>query len=246
MVIIIHEVGHIILSLYFKWKIKRVDITICGGFITYDDVIDKAVCRNEGEFVYIKINDSYQEQKYSIRRYRQYWNQHEKIITWNIHGELEYTNSMMLGYDHYCGSIKLIDDYLNGAYRYNKRLLRVESMENKLQNNNSKILSWIDLFFSSDIHILGFGIGYEELDLWYVLMKRKELQITAGKDKVANKIIYYGEVTGKGKRELLELYDVDIISPDVEPTGDDYTPVYVDLIDKMSLSFTENNATPTT
>lgn len=41
MVIIIHEVGHIILSLYFKWKIKRVDITICGGFITYDDVIDK-------------------------------------------------------------------------------------------------------------------------------------------------------------------------------------------------------------
>lgn len=40
-IIIIHEIGHIILSLYFNWNIKRVDITICGGFITYDDVIDK-------------------------------------------------------------------------------------------------------------------------------------------------------------------------------------------------------------
>ena len=40
-VIIMHEIGHIITSLIFKWKVKRVDITLCGGFITYDDKLDK-------------------------------------------------------------------------------------------------------------------------------------------------------------------------------------------------------------
>ena len=41
-VIIIHEIGHIITSKIFNWQIKRIDITICGGFITYDEVIDKS------------------------------------------------------------------------------------------------------------------------------------------------------------------------------------------------------------
>lgn len=40
-VIIIHELGHVITSLVYGWKIKRIDITICGGFITYDEEIDK-------------------------------------------------------------------------------------------------------------------------------------------------------------------------------------------------------------
>ncbi len=41
MVIIIHETGHVITSLIYEWKIKKIDITICGGFITYDEEIDK-------------------------------------------------------------------------------------------------------------------------------------------------------------------------------------------------------------
>lgn len=41
LVIIIHELGHAVISSYYNWKIKRIDITICGGFITYDEVIDK-------------------------------------------------------------------------------------------------------------------------------------------------------------------------------------------------------------
>ncbi len=41
-IIVIHELGHIVLSLKYGWKIKKIDLTICGGFITYDDVIDKA------------------------------------------------------------------------------------------------------------------------------------------------------------------------------------------------------------
>ena len=41
MIIIIHELGHILLSLYFKWNIEYVKFSICGAFIIYNDDIDK-------------------------------------------------------------------------------------------------------------------------------------------------------------------------------------------------------------
>ena len=41
LIIIIHEIGHIITSVIFNWNIKKIDITIIGGFITYDEIIDK-------------------------------------------------------------------------------------------------------------------------------------------------------------------------------------------------------------
>src|SRR5574344_768063 len=40
-ILIIHEIGHIIISCYYKWNISRIDIYACGGYITYGDVIDK-------------------------------------------------------------------------------------------------------------------------------------------------------------------------------------------------------------
>lgn len=41
LIIIIHELGHITSSLLYNWKIKKVSFGICGGFITYDETIDK-------------------------------------------------------------------------------------------------------------------------------------------------------------------------------------------------------------
>ena len=200
----------------------------------YDYVINKAI-EAVGFYSSYNIDDSYQEQKYSIRRCKKYFhnNKRDNITVWNIHGELNYINSIMLGYDHYCNTIGLIDDYLNGSYKYNKRLRKSQSMTDKILNNGEEVLSWIDLFFFSDIHILGFGFGYEELDLWYVLMKRKELQTQLGKDKINNKIYFYNRGTKNGKRELLELYDIQVIETEATPIGKDYSPVYEDLIKKM-------------
>ncbi|MEG2620955.1 MAG: hypothetical protein RSA10_02540 [Bacilli bacterium] len=41
LVIIIHEMGHVIISLILRWKIKSVKLGICGGYIVYDEIIDK-------------------------------------------------------------------------------------------------------------------------------------------------------------------------------------------------------------
>ncbi len=41
LVIIVHEIGHVLTSLFFNWKIKKIKITISGGFIVYDEDVDK-------------------------------------------------------------------------------------------------------------------------------------------------------------------------------------------------------------
>lgn len=41
LIIFIHEIGHIIASMHYKWNIKKVDFTLAGGFITYEDEVDK-------------------------------------------------------------------------------------------------------------------------------------------------------------------------------------------------------------
>lgn len=41
LIIFIHEIGHIISSMHYKWNIKKVNFTLAGGFITYEDEVDK-------------------------------------------------------------------------------------------------------------------------------------------------------------------------------------------------------------
>ncbi|MCJ8326248.1 MAG: hypothetical protein MJK08_04015 [Campylobacterales bacterium] len=43
-------------------------------------------------------------------------------------------------------------------------------------------------FFNTDIHILGFGLDYSEIDLWWILNKRARLGRT---QKLKNKIFFY-------------------------------------------------------
>lgn len=42
LIIFIHEIGHIISSLLYDWKIKKISFSICGGFITYEEKIDES------------------------------------------------------------------------------------------------------------------------------------------------------------------------------------------------------------
>ena len=40
-IIVVYEKEHVITSSLYKWKIKKISFGICGGFITYDEMIDK-------------------------------------------------------------------------------------------------------------------------------------------------------------------------------------------------------------
>lgn len=60
------------------------------------------------------------EDIYSLRRFREYKLKRHKTRLWNIHGEIDRPKSIMLGLDHYCGSVAKLDSYKKGTIRRKK------------------------------------------------------------------------------------------------------------------------------
>lgn len=61
-----------------------------------------------------------------------------------------------------------------------------------------ELTSWIALFLMSNIHIISYGLYYDEIHLWWLLIKRKKIIDDLGLRLIPNKIYYYGNVE-KGK-----------------------------------------------
>ena len=51
----------------------------------------------------------------------------------------------------------------------------IKKIKNKVKENTYDGISWIELFFNSDVHIVGFGFDFYEIDLWNILTKRARL-----------------------------------------------------------------------
>jgi hypothetical protein len=186
----------------------------CYNYLTTN--YDYAVNKVEPNF---SIKNNSTEELYSIRRNTTLDLGEIPIAKiWNIHGEIDHPKSIMLGLNHYCGSIGKIDGYLKGTYdfRYKGQKAKIKPIEEKLELNEFDGHSWIELFFNSNIHIAGFGLDFSEIDLWWILNKRARLKENS---LIRNKIIYYtkpiDEVTReieveKRRREMLEIFDVEI------------------------------------
>lgn len=118
-------------------------------------------------------------------------NREKKIHLWNMHGSFELEEYIMLGLYEYCESV----------YKLKKMFDSSEIDKN----------SWPYVMLHSNVYILGFGLGYEEIDLWYFLTIRKRL-IRANKIE-KNKIIFYSiddNTLDIGKKKLLEALDVEV------------------------------------
>ena len=145
------------------------------------------------------------EKVYSIRRNLDFGD--TKI--WHIHGELDNPKSIQLGLDHYSGYIAKIDAYIKGNYEYskNKETIKVKTIEEKLENSIYDKVSWIELFFNTNIHILGLGLDYSEIDLWWILNKRARLMIN---NSIQNRIIFYTDKIDEEKKGLLKSFNIEV------------------------------------
>lgn len=91
---------------------------------------------------------------------------------------------------------------------------RLESIKNRLREGIKEIVSWVDLFFISDIHIIGLNLGYEETDLWWVLNKRRRIKQEDPK-LINNDIFYYPvEKIRDDILQLLSSFDVKVATLD--------------------------------
>ena len=72
----------------------------------------------------------------------------------------------MIGYEHYISSIHNI----------------------QINQKENKKISWIDIFLNDNIYILGLGLDFGEIDLWWLLSYRNRLILDNKIQK--NKVIY--------------------------------------------------------
>jgi len=192
----------------------------------YDDVLKRTLL----DMGYLEIDHIKTENTYSIRRKYLLVNGNDYKHIWNIHGEIESPQTIMLGLNQYCGSVSKISDYLNGKYDYTqeKQKVIIPKIHERLRGGIENIYSWIDLFFISDIYIMGFSLLYEEIDLWWILTRRKRLMRQGA--NITNNIFYCGEVKS-GKKKLFQTMGVSIIEPDSKAV--DYKDKYHSILDKI-------------
>lgn len=192
----------------------------------YDDVLARTlISMGYVETEHIKI-----ENTYSLRRRHSLEKQELQKHIWNIHGEILLPQTIMLGLHQYCGSVGRITEYLSGKYTYSVDKLQnvVDSIRERIEKGIDFPFSWIDLFFISDIVIIGLSLLYEEIDLWWILTRRKRL-IRQG-FPIQNHIYFCGPVD-KGKQKLLETMNVEIINP--SPKAESYEEKYNSVLDSL-------------
>lgn len=194
----------------------------------YDNTLLKVIGENTIMFKHR------QEQNYSIRR-------HYTLIDgkqyWPIHGNVDSPRSIMLGFDHYCGALSNEERYVKGGYEI-PEIGRVSSITKRLEDGIKNTLSWIDLFYSSDVHIIGQGLNYAEMDLWWILNKRRRIK-QRDANLINNRIIYYPDYSlAKDKRQLLNGFDVDICDLEDYPEKERFLS-YSEQLNNMKLRMAE-------
>lgn len=152
-----------------------------------------------------------------LYKHEEFESTNRSVSVWNIHGDINNEKSIMLGLSDYCKYVAEIDKYLNNK-------------------DEIKCLSWINLLLNTNVHIVGLGMAYEEIDLWNVLTTRMRMK---RKDGIAcnNHIYYYAiqdESFDTGKKKLLEAMGVEVIDIAFDWSDDAYKKAYDDIYKKLS------------
>ncbi len=158
---------------------------------------------------------------------------------WHIHGEARKPDSMIIG--QYC--------YGNLLFRYKEYLDKKGKDYARLAKGDGilKVESWLDAFVFGDVYIVGFGFGFSETDLWW-LLEKKLLTEKHGRtvffDPISKKDVTSSSQIieeGECKKHLFSIYGVEY--KDLEFTVSEnedyklfYNKVYDYLIDSGELN----------
>lgn len=173
------------------------------------------------------------------------------IVFWPIHGDYRKYSTMMFGFDHYCSSLVTLGNYMregqtrNGGY-YDSNMYKgykrtksnssylFYSMRRREQMNSRafEIKFWSDLFFLTDVHIIGLGMDFTEIDLWWILNRRYKYSKYYGK-RLDNHIYCYGYFE-QTVYDMLKAYGVDVSNAITDkPKDNEYYQLYLDSVNKI-------------
>lgn len=184
--------------------------------------------------------DTKAESIYSIRRSHAYREQNMGRIKriFPIHGECMAPKTIMIGYDHYCGSLGKLDDYFKGKYVFKsgEETKKLPRLLDRLRGDEKDVTDmgnyWPDYFFTHNIHMIGIGMPIVESDLWWVLNKRCRYKKVC--HEINNTIYFYGTQFDK-QIDLLKAFGVEVVISEVKNSQDNHSwrDAYKQMFEQM-------------
>ena len=197
----------------------------------YDENIERVI----GGGMQFNNNAQVEEQKYSLFR-RNVAEGIDKSV-WHIHGEAAKPYTITLGYEHYAGYLQNIRASVTVGNKNTN--IELPNLWDRLELGNTD--TWIDFFFSHNVHIVGLSLDFSEIDLWWLLVYRSRQRNNQTKKKtkqthsIINHIYYYYanypniSQTDINRLEILNSLDVTLVP--IELNGNNYQSFYHDLFE---------------
>ena len=167
------------------------------------------------------IKNQRAENKYLLHTYNEVVFEGYKQKVWHIHGENRKPQSLILGHYAYGTLLSKYQAELNN--RGNKQFQREKEGKPPIMD------SWLDAFIMGDVHVLGFGFDFSEMDLWWLLNRKKREKATHGS------VYFYSPIEdNKSKLALLEAYGVQIENLGFYSKPENFKDFYKIAIDRIS------------
>jgi len=178
------------------------------------------------------------ETRFSI--FRKYVDSNSGRNFWHVHGDCLNPSTINLGFEHYCGQLQDMRNYVVSGTNYKTKNYHNDPLTKRLSSLKGEPESWIDLIFTKEIHIIGLCLDFIEIDLWWLLTWRAKL-IGQKHINLTNKIFYYIPEkycgSSKGKIELLE--NLAVVIKKINKEGKDFYNAVFDLIKPKTKSIKE-------
>ncbi len=110
---------------------------------------------------------------------------------WHVHGDCLNPMSINLGFEHYGGQLQQMRNYVVSGTTYSSPQAPKLPLLRRIKYGPLKEYSWLDLFFTRDIHILALSLDFVETDLWWLLTYRARQKFQRNTVPVHNTLYYY-------------------------------------------------------
>jgi hypothetical protein len=164
------------------------------------------------------------------------------VHVWHLHGDIFRPTSVLLGHDRYVESSARIRRYcdptLGLPFKAHSLPLQAVFRRDDARIQSRRPHSWVDLFMLRDVHIVGFGLDYTEVDLWYLLSLRQRLRHSPApryRGLRRTRIVFHhfasDDDSSAQKSELLQSFDVECVAHPLR--NNDYTAAWNRLLLKL-------------
>ena len=214
--------------------LKRILELPIGDIITtnYSYELEQAGGIPAKKYYYYKCRKDSEKVSETIKKLRLYTYSNLEVFgkrIWHIHGDAATPDSVIMGHYYYGKLLREIQ----------MRIRKFMPLYRWRENHNIEVecKSWVDLFLSNDVYMLGFGFDFSEMDLWWLAAcKNRSFSET--------KIFYYapkGEIK-TDKRALFKSYNVEL-RENFKVENEDYVSYYKNVIDDIENKLKEGTAT---